>query len=330
MHIDANLKDPSLAAAGELAKQAEQAGFDGGWITELTHSPFTLTTQMATNTSTMEVGTAIALAFPRSPMVTAYAAWDLQRLTDGRFILGLGTQVKGHIERRFGMTWDAPGPRLREYVLALREIWASWQEQRHPDFQGDHYSITLCPPEYVPDTPDEPSVPIYVAGVNEYNIRIAGELCDGLHVHPFHSPEYVEQEVVPYIEDGAARGDRDPDEVTLATSTMAIVGETEEERAEARETVREEISFYASTRTYRKILETHGWGDVCDRLHELSVEDRWDEMPELVTDEMVDTFAVEGRWDELRDRLEDRYDHIDRVALYKPYDGGSEWEHLTT
>jgi probable F420-dependent oxidoreductase len=330
MQIDANLMDPSVGEAGELAATAEEMGFEGGWVTELSHSPFTLTTRMAEHTESMDVGTAIALAFPRSPMVAAYTAWDLQRLTDGRFVLGLGTQVKGHMERRFSVEWDAPGPRLREYVQAVREIWDSWQEGRHPDFRGDHYSITLCPPDYVPDTPSDPAVPVYVAGVNEYNVRLAGELCDGLHVHPLHSPEYVAEEVVPNVEAGARRADRDPEDVTLATSAMAVVGDTEAERREARESVREQISFYASTRTYRTILEVHGWGDVCDRLHELSVDDRWDEMPDLVSDEMVDAFAVEGTWDELQDRLADRYDHVDRVALYTPFDGGDRWRRLVS
>lgn len=328
MQIDANLMNTSVEDAGELAGTAEEMGFDGGWITELSHSPFTLTTRMAEHTESMDVGTAIALAFPRSPMVTAYTAWDLQQLTGGRFVLGLGTQVKGHMERRFSVEWDSPGPRLREYVQAIREIWDSWQEGRHPDFQGDHYSITLCPPDYVPDTPAEPAVPIYIAGVNEYNVRLAGELCDGLHVHPLHSPEYLAQEVVPNIEAGADRADRDPEEVTLATSVMAIVGETDDEREQARESVREQISFYASTRTYRNILKVHGWGDVSDRLHELSIDDRWDEMPELVSDEMVDAFAVEGAWEDLRGQLADRYDNVGRVALYTPFDGADEWHHL--
>jgi probable F420-dependent oxidoreductase len=328
MQIDANLKDPALTDAGELARTAEEMGFDGCWSTELTHSPFTLSTRMADQTESMDIGTGIALAFPRSPMVTAYTAWDLQRLSKGRFILGLGTQVKGHIERRFSATWDSPGPQLREYVLAINEIWNSWTEQRHPDFQGDHYSITLCPPEYVPEVPETPQVPIYIAGVNEYNIRVAGELCDGLYVHPLHSPKYVEEEVVPYIREGASRGDRNAEDVVLATSVMAIVGDTEEELAQARESVREEIAFYASTRTYRKILEVHGWGDVCDELHELSVNDEWDRMPNLVSDEMVDAFSIEGSWSDLRGQLNQRYEYIDRVAVYRPFDGESEWEKL--
>ena len=329
MELDVNLMDPAVEDASHLASTAEDMGFDGAWMTELTHSPFTVTAQMANETTDIDIGTAIALAFPRSPMVTAYSAWDLQTLTGGNFVLGLGTQVKGHIERRFGEEWVAPGPRLKEYVLALQEIWDAWVENRSPKVEGEHYSITLCPPKFVPDPPADPQVPIYVAGVNPYNITLAGELCDGLHVHPFHSPEYVEQEVVPYVEKGARIGDRDPSEVTLATSVMAIVGDTAEERDEARESVREQISFYASTRTYRNILEVHGWGDVSDQLHELSVEDNWDQMPDLVTDEMVDAFSVEGRWDQMRARIEARYEHIDRVALYTPFRGEEHWAALS-
>lgn len=330
MLIDANMMDPPIDEVAEFARASEEMGFDGTWVTELTHSPYTLMTQAAAATDEIQLGTAIALAFPRSPMVTAYTAWDLQRLSGSRFILGLGTQVKGHIERRFSMTWDSPGPRIREYILALHEIWEAWQEGRQPEFNGDHYSITLCPPKFVPDVPDVPRVPIYVAGVNEYNVRLAGELCEGLHVHPFHSPEYVEEEIVPYVAKGADAANRDPEDVTLATSVFGIAGDTEEERARSREKVREELAFYASTRTYRKILAVHGWGDVSDRLHELSVNDEWDQMPEIVTDEMVDAFSIEGRWEELRDRIEERYNHIDRVAVYTPYQGEDYWKRVAS
>jgi len=245
---------------------------DGAWVTEVSHSPFTLSTRAATETDDVDVGTGVALAFPWSPMVTAYTAWDLQRHSDGRFLLGLGTQVKGHIECRFGMNWDDSGPRLREYVLALWEIWEAWTEGREPESRGDHHSITLCPPKFVPEVPETPQVPIHVAGVNEYNVRLAGELCDGLHVHPFHTPEYVESEVMPYVREGDRKADRSPDSVTLATSTFAVVSD-EDEREQSRQQVREELAFYASTRTYRKVLAVHGWGDVCDELHELSVSD---------------------------------------------------------
>lgn len=325
MQIDANLMSPDVTDTADLARQAEDLGFDGAWVTEISHSPWTLQTRMASATDEIDIGTAIAVAFPRSPMVTAYTAWDLQSFSNGRFVLGLGTQVKGHIERRFSETWESPGPRLREYVQVLRHLWQAWAEDEQVDFHGEFYEIDLCPPDWTPDPIDDPDVPIYVAGVNEFNLKLAGHLCDGLHVHPIHSPAYIEEQVLPALETGANHGDRDPNEVTIAASTFAVAGDTEAERADAREEVRNQIAFYGSTRTYRTIFDVHGWGDICDDLHDLSVNDRWDEMGNLVTDEMVETFSVEGPWDELVDRIEDRYDHVDRLSLYTPFRGENHW-----
>lgn len=328
MQIDAYLHSPAVESAGDLAATAEEMGFDGAWVTETTHSPFTLTALASDATSTIDVGTAIAVAFPRSPMVTAYTAWDLQSLSGGRFVLGMGTQVKGHVERRFDVTWDAPGPRLRDYVRALRAIWASWEREEGVDYDGDFYEIDLCPPDWRPDPIADPDVPIHVAGVNSFNCQLAGHLCDGLHVHPVHSPEYVAECVVPDLERGAARAGRDADDVSVVASALAVVGDDEETRAAARESVRRDIAFYGSTRTYERIFAVHGWEDVCGELHELSMAGRWDEMPDLVSDEMVAAFSVEGRWDEMRDRLEDRYAHVDRVSLYTPFDGEAHWRAL--
>lgn len=328
MQIDANMQSPDIETAGELAANAEEMGFDGLWVTETTQSPYTLTTLMADATSSIDIGTGIAVAFPRSPMVTAYTAWDIQTLSDGRFNLGLGTQVKSHIMRRFSETWDSPGPRLRDYVRSLQSIWDSWANEEEVDYHGDFYEFDLCPPDWRPAPIDSPDVPIYVAGVNSFNIQLAGHLCDGLHIHPIHSPEYVEQEVLPNVARGAARADRDTDEVSLTATVFAVVGDDEATRDAARESVRRQISFYGSTRTYKRIFAVHGWEDVCDDLHELSVTGGWDEMPELVTDEMVETFSVEGRWDEIRDRIEERYTYVDRISLYTPFDGGEHWRGL--
>ena len=328
MRIDANLSSPPVERAGELAAAAEAMGFDGVWATEMTHSPFVLATLAADATDRLDVGTGIALAFPRSPMVTAYTAWDLAGLSGGRFVLGLGTQVKGHIERRYGVAWDRPGPRLRDYVRALRAIWDAWAAGEEPAYEGEFYEHTLCPPTFRPDPIDDPHVPIYVAGVNPFNLKLAGEHCDGLFIHPLHSPAYVEEVVVPNVAEGAALADRDPDEVTLATTVMAVVGDTEAERDAARERVRQQIAFYASTRTYRSVLEVHGWGDVVDALHERSVAGEWGAMSDLVSDEMVAAFAVEAPWDGLRDAIEARYDHLDRVAVYAPFRGEDHWRAL--
>lgn len=327
MQIDAYLPEPAVTDVGPLAAAAEETGFDGAWVTETTHSPYTLLTMAADRTAEIDIGSAIAVAFPRSPMVTAYTAWDLQQLSGGRLILGLGAQVKGHMERRFSVDfeWERPGPRLREYVEAVRHLWNAWESGGEVHYEGEFYQITLCPDEFRPEPIDAPTPEIYVAGVNPFNLKLAGHRCDGLHVHPVHSPEYVEEVVVPNVETGAEIADRDPDEVTLSAQVFAITGE---DRAAARESVRRQIGFYGSTRTYRTIFDVHGWGDVCDRLHELSTAGRWDELGDHVTDEMVDAFSVEADWPDLRTAIEERYEHVDRVSLYTPFDGGERWSHL--
>lgn len=325
MLIDAKLNVDDIGRVGDLAAAAELRGFDGIWVTEQTHSPWTLTTILAERTERIDIGTAIALAFPRSPMVTAYAAWDIQALSSGRFVLGLGTQVKGHIRRRFDAVWDEPGPRLRDYVRVLHHIWDAWSSDEPVDFHGDYYEIDLCPPYFAPEPIDKPRIPTFVAGVNPFNIQLAGHLCEGLHVHPLHSPAYIDEVVVPNLERGANRSDRDPDDVVVTASTLAITGSTNGELEDSRKAVRQQVAFYGSTRTYRRIFEVHGWGDIVDELHELSVNGKWDEMPTLITDEMLATFAVEGAWSDLRDELNRRYDRVDRVALYTPFADEAHW-----
>lgn len=330
MQVDAYVPSPSVSAVGGLAATAEEMGFDGLWVTETSRSPYTLLTLAGEHTSRIDVGSAIAVAFPRSPMVTAYTAWDLQELTEGRTILGLGTQVKGHMQRRFSVDfeWERPGPRFREYVEAVRHLWDAWATGADVDYRGEFYEITLCPEEFRPGPIDPPAPEMYVAGVNPFNLKLAGHLCDGLHVHPINSPAYLEEVVVPNVKAGADIGGRDPEEVTLSAQVFAVTGEGEEREA-AKESVRRQIGFYGSTRTYRTIFEVHGWEDVCDTLHDLSTAGRWDELGDHVTDEMVDAFSVEADWPDLRDAVEARYDHVDRVSLYTPFDGGDRWRHLT-
>lgn len=330
MLLDASLSSPDITEAGELGAAAESLGFSGVWVTETVHSPFTLLPRVAEHTSSIDIGTAITVAFPRSPMVTAYSAWDIQSLANGRFILGLGTQVKGHIERRFDVEWESPGPRLRDYISAVRSIWDAWATESAVNYEGEFYEIDLCPPDWCPDPIADPEVPIYIAGVNEYNLRLAGELCDGLHVHPLNSPAYIEEKVVPAVRAGCEKGEREFDDVTLATTVFGIPGETSAEREASREAVRRQIAFYGSTRTYRTIFDVHGWGEVCEELHELSVTNRWDEMPELVSDEMVAAFSIEGPWQELLAEIKERYSYVDRVALYTPFRDEPEWEAFLT
>lgn len=327
MQIDAFLHSPSMAEAGPLAAEAEAMGFDGVWVTETTHSPYTALSLAARATDEIDVGSAIAVAFPRSPMVTAYTAWDLQALTGGRMSLGLGAQVKGHMERRFSVDfeWERPGPRLREYVEVVTHLWDAWAGDDDVDYRGEFYEITMCPENFRPPQIDVARPDIGVAGVNPFNLKLAGHRCDVLHVHPMHSPAYLDEVVVPNVVEGAQIGDRDPDEVDLSAQVFAITGD---DREAARERVRRRIGFYGSTRTYRTIFDVHGWGDVSDTLHDLASEGRWDELGGQVTDDMVDTFSVEADWADLRDALDARYDHLDRVSLYTAFDGGDRWRQL--
>jgi probable F420-dependent oxidoreductase len=253
-------------------------------------------------------------------METAQTAWDLQDLSEGRFVLGLGTQVKAHITRRFSMPWDRPAARLREYILALREIWESFQTEGSLQFEGEFYKHTLMTPFFNPGPIEHQEIPIYIAGVNTRLARLAGEICDGFHVHPFHSPEYVRQTVKPAIVEGADEAGRDPEQVVLATSAFVVVAENDEETKIQRESVRAQISFYASTPTYRTVLEAHGWEEAGERLGTMAREKKWREMPTLISDEMLAAFAVEAAPDEIGPALKERYEGlIDRVALYLPF-----------
>ncbi len=323
MKFDAALQADTPAQIIAAAQGAESLGFDGLWASETTHDPFLQLVLAGEHTQRMELGTAIAVAFARSPMNTAYLAWDLARYTQGRFILGLGTQVKAHIERRFAMPWSKPAARLREYILALRHIWDTWQHGKRLNFRGEFYRMTLMSPFFDPGPIEHPAIPIYIAGVNRRLCQLAGELCDGFHVHPFHTRRYLQERIRPWIQAGAEQAQRRPEEVTLVSSIFAVVGESEAERAAVREHVRQQVSFYASTPSYRPVLELHGWEAVGEELGKLAARQRWAEMPGLIDDAMLAEFAVEGTWAEIGPRIRERYQGLlDRVALYLPYRPG--------
>jgi probable F420-dependent oxidoreductase len=317
VQLDVNIAIDSLADVPAVARNAEALGFDGLWTAETRHDPFLPLALAAEHTRRPLLGTAIAVAFPRSPTVVAHAAWDLQAASGGRFLLGLGTQVKGHNERRFSVAWTPPGPRLRDYILALRAIWECWQTGSPINFRSEHYSITLMTPFFAPARIDHPRIPIYIAAVNAYNLRLAGELCEGVHLHPLHSIEYLRRFALPHIESGLAKAGRRRDDITLATSVFMITGRTAAEQATVRDAVRAQIAFYASTRTYEPVLAAHGWQDLLPRLHRKSVEGDWAGMAGLITDEMLATFAVEAPLDGLAAALRERYAGLlDRLAPY--------------
>ncbi|MGE0824324.1 MAG: TIGR03617 family F420-dependent LLM class oxidoreductase [Candidatus Binatia bacterium] len=323
MQLDTILTTFSLKDVGGLARTVEAMGFDALWGLENQHEPFMPLAVAAAATEKIHLGTAIALAFTRSPMVLAYTAWDLQASSNGRFILGLGTQVKGHNERRFSVKWESPGPKLRELIQALRAIWDSWQNGTELNFIGQFYQFTLMPPAFQPGKSTHPHVPIYIAGVNPYMCRLAGELCDGFHAHPFHSPKYLRETVIPQLEEGARKAGRTRNDVVIASSAFAITGDNTKEIAEARERARTQIAFYASTRTYKPVLDAHGWGDVCPRLHEKTVKGDWAGMAKEISDEMMDAYTVTGSLEEMPGLLKERYHGLlDRVAFYYSYKPG--------
>lgn len=319
MKVDQSLQtltSGSLLDVAEFAANAESLGFDGLFTAETGHDPFLPIAAAAGRTRTIELGTAIAVAFARSPMTVAYTAWDLAEATGGRFLLGLGTQIKAHIERRFDMPWSSPGPRMREYIAALRAIWQSWQTGDRLSFAGDFYSFSLMTPFFSPAPMEHFAIPIYVAGVGEYMCRVAGESADGFHVHPFHTPRYLTEVVVPNIAAGAARGGRDPDDVQLVTPVFVVTGRTEEEVAASRLATKLQLAFYASTPAYRGVLELYGW-EFGDELTAMSKRGEWMAMGEVIPDEMVDEFAVTAPLDQLGKAVRMRYEGlVHRVGFY--------------
>lgn len=317
MKLDAIAMGRPMTQIPALVGDVEAAGFDGLWFTESGRSAYTGCAAAALAAQHLDIGTAVALAFPRSPMVTAQLAWELADATRGRFVLGLGTQVKAHIERRYGIPFDHPGSRLREYVEALRAIFRAFQGEAPLDFHGQFWSFDLLPSTWSPGPMDYPQVPIYVAAVRPWMARMAGEVADGIHVHPFHSPRYLEQVVFPSLHEGAVASGRDPKEVAVVCPVMASVGDTEEEIARAREELRFRVAFYGSTRTYQGVFDVHGWAGTADRLHELQRAGDLTGMAATITDEMLDAYTVTATWDQLADELLARYRGVaDRLVTY--------------
>jgi probable F420-dependent oxidoreductase len=316
VELDAALGfDTELDDVPALAKRAEQIGFGALWTAETRHDPFLPLALVAEHTTRIRFGTAVAVAFARSPTAVAMTAWDLARRSGGRFILGLGTQVRAHVERRFAMPWSGrPVEQMRDYVTAVRAVWNGWQTGEPVRHRGTSYRITLMTPFFSPAPLAQPEIPIHLAGVGPAMCALAGELGNGLIVHPLHTRRYLADVVLPAIAAGAIRAGRDRSQVSLSASVLAGIGDEDSEK------LRQQIAFYASTPSYRGVLRLHGWEAVGAELSELARHGRWPEMPRLVTDEMIDAFAVVGSWADLPSRLESRYRGLlDRVALYRPF-----------
>lgn len=321
MKIETLIPDGAFEQIPALARQLEEIGFDGLGQPELKHDPFVTLALAASTTERLSLATSVAIAFPRSPMVIAYQARDLQRISRGRFVLGLGTQVKGHIERRFSIVWDSPGPRLRDYVLALRAIWDAWQNGTPLNYEGRFYRFSLMTPEFDPGPLPYPPIPIQIAAVNPYNARLAGELCDGLRVHPMTTPGYLRDVLWPQVREGAARSGRDLRDFRMVGGGFIATGADEAEVQAAREHARYRIAFYASTRTYLPVLEHHGWGDLNPRLRRLIAEGRWADLAGVIPDEVLDEFCASGTYDTIAARVRQRLEGlVDVLQLDPPTD----------
>jgi probable F420-dependent oxidoreductase len=323
MKFDVNIYPNDLNSAAETARQAEAYGFDGLWTSETAHNPFLPLTHAAAATQRINLGTAIAIAFPRSPMVMAQLGWDLAAQSKGRFILGLGTQVKAHITKRFSTEWKAPVPRLREYIESMRAIWLSFQTGSPLRYTGNHYRFTLMTPFFSPGAIQTPEIPIYIAGVNDGLCRLAGALCQGFHVHPFHTVRYLKELIIPNIEHGAAKAGRSRADCALSCAIFVVTGESDEEIRDNAGFVRSQIAFYASTPSYSAVMDKHGWLDLHQQLNAMAREGRWYEMGELISDEMLNEFAVIAPADELASAVKSRYEGLlDRVSYYFPFAAG--------
>ena len=298
MKIDTTMGGGLRDAPAEAAA-AQAAGYDGLHASEVQHDPFLLLARAAGAAPGLDFGTSIAVAFARSPMTVAHSAWDLQALTEGRFYLGLGSQVKAHIERRFSMPWSRPAARMREYVLALRAIWQSWQDGEKLDFDGEFYRHTLMTPMFSPGPLAYGPPRVLIAAVGEAMTRAAGEVADGLIAHSFSTRRYIEEVTLPTVRAGLARAGRAENDFDLVYAPFVVTGADEESMAASAAVARERIAFYASTPSYRGVLELHGWGDLQTSLNALARQGKWAEMGGMIDDEMLGAFAVVAPLDEL-------------------------------
>jgi probable F420-dependent oxidoreductase len=321
--IDAALLSTGFDDLPATARDIEARGYAAIWASEVAHDPFLQLLAAGQATERLQVGTAIAVAFARSPMTLAHTAYDLQRYTKGRFILGLGTQIKAHVERRFSMPWTAPAARMREFVGALHAIWNAWQHKSPLRFQGEHYRHTLMTPMFSPPPHDFGAPPVYLAAVGPLMTRLAGEVADGLLVHGFTTERYLRERTLPALEEGLRTAGRSRDQVAVTLPGLVVSGRTEEEMAAAAAAVKATVAFYGSTPAYRSVLELHGWEDLADELHALSVgrrEDKWTAMRDLVDDEVLAAFAVVAEPDDVAAGVRQRFDDVvDRFSVYASY-----------
>lgn len=309
-----------LGLVPTFARRAETDGYDGVWCAETNQDPFLTMLLAAEHTETIELGTGIAVAFARNPMTLAQSAHDLQRFSEGRFLLGLGSQIRPHITRRFSMEWSRPAARMREMILALRAIWATWNDGDELAFTGEFYTHTLMTPFFTPPPSPHGPPPVYLAAVGPKMTAVAGEVADGLLAHGFTTAEYLRDITLPALGEGAATGARTRDDITISLPAFVVTGEDDEAMAQAATAVRGQIAFYGSTPAYQGVLAHHGWGDLHGELNRLSKQKEWAAMGQLIDDDVLDAFAVVAAPDEVAAGLAARFgDTVDRLSFYAPY-----------
>lgn len=332
MKLDAGLTT-TLGDVPEAIAKLEARGYGGAWTAETNHDPFFPLLLGAEHSSTIELGTSIAVAFARNPMTLANQAWDLQAYSKGRFILGLGSQIKPHITKRFSMPWSHPAPRMREMISAMRAIWNTWLTGEKLEFRGDFYTHTLMTPFFTPPASDisEYGPPkIVLAGVGGLMTEVAGEVCDGFLCHGFTTERYLREVTIPALEKGRAKAGKTMDDFDIVGPSFVVTGNNEQQLEAAATGTRRQIAFYGSTPAYRPVLELHGWGELQDELNRLSKQGEWEQMGTLIDDEILNTFAVVGEPEQIAPELKRRYgDVITRLNFYAPYESdGDRWQQV--
>jgi probable F420-dependent oxidoreductase len=304
---------------GERAREVQAQGYDGAWSSEVGHDPLLVLAVAASRTTTLELGTSIVVAFGRTPMVTATMANDVQLLSKGRLLLGLGSQIKPHIEKRYSMPWSQPAARMREYILAMHAIWASWNEATKLDFRGDFYTHTLMTPFFSPGPNPYGPPRVFLAAVGQLMTEVAGEVADGILIHGFTTERYLREKTIPALERGMSRRKGSREAFQVSYPGFVVTGTPEEQEA-AKRMVKGQIAFYGSTPAYRPVLELHGWGDLQTELNGLSKRGEWTEMATLIDDDVLDAFAVTAEPGAVATEVRKRFgDVIDRFSFYSPY-----------
>ncbi len=331
--LDPGLREPDtpldIREFGDIAKTAEDVGLGAVLVEETKDDPFQLLALGAAHTSTIGLGTSVAMAFPRSPTVTALSAWSLSKASNGRFVLGLGTQVRAHIERRYGLSWSAPAPWIRDYVNAMRAVWDCWQNGTPLDFRSEHYNLNLMVPLFDPGPIDHPGIPVHIAAIGPNMCAVAGEVADGIRLHPVCTPKFIDEQVMPNLARGAARSGRDVGKVDICMKPLIGSASTQEQLDKVIRSVRARVGFYLSTPSYRRTFELHDWGDIAEHASTLSRANEWEELPDLVSDEMLHTVATIGTFDEIASKINDRYaDRVDRIEFSIPVNNPDDADQL--